>query len=93
MIIFKLLGVDNMSQKKTYRITYLEKMQRHVDIVADNHDEALQGFDMETFDTSRVVTIQSLGKAFQGAKELGFDVFKEIDAINAHYEYKIGGTD
>ncbi len=83
-----------MTHKNTYRVTYLEIVQKQVDIVADNQDEALQAFDMETFDPYRAVTIDSINKTLQDVQEMNFDIFKEIDQANAYYnEYlKIGGS-
>ena len=83
-----------MTHKNTYRVTYLEIVQKQVDIVADNQDEALQAFDMETFDPYRAVTINSINKTLQDVQEMNFDIFKEIDQANAYYnEYlKIGGS-
>ena len=83
-----------MTHKNTYRVTYLEIVQKQVDIVADNQDEALQGFDMETFDPYRAVTINSVNKTLQDVQEMNFDIFKEIDQANAYYNdyLKIGGS-
>jgi len=83
-----------MTQKNTYRVTYLEIVQKQVDIVADNQDEALQAFDMETFDPYRAVTTNSINKTLQDVQEMNFDIFKEIDLANAYYQdyIKIGGS-
>ena len=83
-----------MTHKNTYRVTYLEIVQKPVDIVADNQDEALQAFDMETFDPYRAVTINSVNKTLQDVQEMNFDIFREIDQANAYYNdyLKIGGS-
>tara|TARA_R110000803_G_scaffold53040_4_gene108936 strand:- start:4355 stop:4609 length:255 start_codon:yes stop_codon:yes gene_type:complete len=83
-----------MTHKNTYRVTYLEIVQKQVDIVADNQDEALQAFDMETFDPYRAVTINSVNKTLQDVQEMNFDIFREIDQANAYYNdyLKIGGS-
>ena len=83
-----------MTCKNTYRVTYLEIVQKQVDIVADNQDEALQAFDMETFDPYRAVTINSINKTLQDVQEMNFDIFREIDQANAYYNdyLKIGGS-
>lgn len=83
-----------MTHKNTYRVTYLEIVQKQVDIVADNQDEALQAFDMETFDPYRAVTINSINKTLQDVQEMNFDIFREIDQANAYYNdyLKIGGS-
>jgi hypothetical protein len=83
-----------MTQKNTYRVTYLEIVQKQVDIVADNQDEALQAFDMESFNPYRAVTINSINKTLQDVQEMNFDIFREIDQANAYYNdyLKIGGS-
>jgi hypothetical protein len=83
-----------MTHKNTYRVTYLEIVQKQVDIVADNQDEALQAFDMESFNPYRAVTINSINKTLQDVQEMNFDIFREIDQANAYYNdyLKIGGS-
>ena len=83
-----------MTHKNTYRVTYLELVQKQIDIVADTQDEALQGFDMETFDPYRTVTTKSINKTLQEVQEMNFDIFAEIDMANAYYKdyIKVGGA-
>ena len=83
-----------MKHKNTYRVTYLELVQKQIDIVADTQDEALQGFDMETFDPYRTVTTKSINKTLQEVQEMSFDIFEEIDMANAYYKdyIKVGGA-
>lgn len=77
---------------KTYRVFYVESQEKFIDIPAQNKDEALQHFDCNMFDKSRVTRVSKTSPKITTVQELQFDIFAEIDAVTDHY-LKPGGTD